>query len=152
MNRLRQALIILFYCNRLGSEQTLKEHDRAVLANAVNHWRGMREGCLHTNAPHQHSRPCMPHQRPHWTAETGPRLNILAMDDSSMDTPSTDGSSSVCIPADRVVRRSEAGRGSERTESLGTSEELSLRDLPLPDSAQCVLDGLWCLCNLSPDS
>lgn len=119
--------------SRLASERTLKEHDRAVLANAVNQWRGMRDASIPTQGSRHRNSPSAHQQRHVWTSESDSRLRLLAMEDSS-----TDDSSSLCIRAQRVATRSEVGGGSENAESVGTSEELSLADLPVPGTSRWV--------------
>lgn len=104
---------------RWAGERTLKEHDRAVLANAVNRWRGLQK------PPDAGQRS---HGFPH-----GNDAGNLRQDWPSYGQTSEDASSE---SLNGFQAHAWHGAASENTDSIGTSAELSLADLPTPTGHQ----------------
>lgn len=104
---------------RLAGERTLKEHDRAVLANAVNQWRGVQSSSAAGQASHSSPMGNGPGQiRQHWPG----------YEQTSEDVSSE--------PLDGFHASAWQSAASEITDSIGTSAELSLADLPTPTGHQ----------------
>ncbi|KAK9835654.1 hypothetical protein WJX74_005058 [Apatococcus lobatus] len=121
---------------QLASKQMLKEHDRAVLANAVNQWRGA-----------QHSAPVSPQVHGYSSAVPAHASGYRQWQEQpGVEQPSDDVRSE---SLDSLHIHAWRGAASESTNSIGTSAELSLADLPTPAGHQLPKQSIWSLIDLA---
>ncbi|KAK9864303.1 hypothetical protein WJX84_002904 [Apatococcus fuscideae] len=114
----------------------LKEHDRAVLANAVNQWRGA-----------QHSAPVSPQVHGYSSAVPAHASGYRQWQEQpGVEQPSDDVRSE---SLDSLHIHAWRGAASESTNSIGTSAELSLADLPTPAGHQLPKQSIWSLIDLA---